>query len=645
MRLLLRGFLLLVQFSVFANGHDHPSLKELQSTYPTEKAVFINRSEHLNVKVSWGKLKVYEEAKEEVLYLRKEANVFADENIYFSRFSMVEGLKAWTYVPKSAPGKYSKEKVENIEEQNSISRGVFFDDSKRLSFTFPAADEGSKTYMEYTKVYNDPKFLGKFYFQYYIPSLNSEYKITVDKDCEIGYKLFNDPNGEIEFTKEEKGNKIIYTWRMRNTKGFSDVFGDPGIAYHAPHIAVFLKSYTKRNKTTTVLNGPTELYDWYKTLVKDLNSKDDSGLKLITDSIISGVTDTDEKARKIFHWVQDHIKYVAFEDGMAGFIPSEAALVCSKRYGDCKGMSSIITEMLEYAGVEGYLTWVGSRDIPYAYEDIATPIVDNHMIAAYRRDNGEIRFLDAVGSYTPFGYPTSFIQGKQAMVGIGPDSFVLQTVPKVTPNQNLHVDTVILQLKNNRLEGYGTLEAIGYGKYTLTRKLLNKNYKKRVSLLESMLEKGSNKFLIDTAYFTGLDDRDAATFIWYEYNLADYMQAYDDEYYLNMNLDRDLSTNKLDLEKRKGIPMEIDNTTKDIDNVILEIPEGYEVTYVPKNASFQGDDFSFEITYEQKDGKLYFKKVLIIDTLMIEQDQFEEWNEMISALIAAYRETITLKRK
>ena len=60
-------------------------------------------------------------------------------------------------------------------------------------------------------------------------------------------------------------------------------------------------------------------------------------------------------------------KYVAFEDGMGGFVPREAGLVCSRRFGDCKDMASILTAMNRAAGIPAYFTWLGTRDLPYTF--------------------------------------------------------------------------------------------------------------------------------------------------------------------------------------------------------------------------------------------------------------------------------------
>ena len=124
----------------------------------------------------------------------------------------------------------------------------------------------------------------------------------------------------------------------------------------------------------------------------------------------------------IFNWVQDNIRYIAFEDGLGGFIPRDAASVCNKRYGDCKDMANLLFEMLNHAGIEAYRAWIGTRNRPYKYKEVPTPMVDNHMITAVIID-GETIFLDATDSYVPFGLPSAFTQTKEALLGIDENSY------------------------------------------------------------------------------------------------------------------------------------------------------------------------------------------------------------------------------
>ncbi len=160
----------------------------------------------------------------------------------------------------------------------------------------------------------------------------------------------------------------------------------PGYLYIIPHINIYIKDYTINNKKVDVLGDIDKLYAYYKGFTKNLNQTEDPTLKAITLKITENLTNDEDKVKSIFYWVKDNIKYIAFENGYEGFIPREASLICERKFGDCKDMASIITAMAKYAKVKNvYIAWIGTRDIPYSYNDLATPAVDNHIIAVYKK--------------------------------------------------------------------------------------------------------------------------------------------------------------------------------------------------------------------------------------------------------------------
>ena len=44
---------------------------------------------------------------------------------------------------------------------------------------------------------------------------------------------------------------------------------------------------------------------------------------------------------------RDKVRYIAYEDGYSGYIPTSAQTVLANKYGDCKGMANPLTEMLK----------------------------------------------------------------------------------------------------------------------------------------------------------------------------------------------------------------------------------------------------------------------------------------------------------
>ncbi|MCK7531632.1 MAG: hypothetical protein MZV63_11660 [Marinilabiliales bacterium] len=102
---------------------------------------------------------------------------------------------------------------------------------------------------------------------------------------------------------------------------------------------------------------------------------------------------------------------MAYSEGYRGFVPASATEVFISRFGDCKGKSSLIKKMMDIAGLRSYFAWVGTRELPYTYEELPLPSADNHMVVAY--PSGDSVFIvDGTFRFIDFGmYPFS-IQGK-----------------------------------------------------------------------------------------------------------------------------------------------------------------------------------------------------------------------------------------
>ena len=80
--------------------------------------------------------------------------------------------------------------------------------------------------------------------------------------------------------------------------------------------------------------------------------------------------------------------------------------------------------------------------------------------------------------------------------------------------------------------------------------------------------------------------------------------------------------------------------------IYMEIPEGYEVTYIPEGFKYEHEDFMFEVEIkkDEKNDQVVVKTVYNIDHLILKAEHFEAWNEMIKKLNKTYSEVITFKK-
>lgn len=615
---------------------------ENKNRFPDESAVFINRSQVLTLLFKNDTLQAYADISEDILHLKEQTDAYSRRKVYGSHFSQISDLKAKTHVWDK--GRYREMNVTEFKRGSDPSNGTFYDDSYFYSFNFPVVAMGNRTQLDYRETIKDAHFISGYVFSSYLPQVKTSYAIKVPKDVELGYRIFNDQQASITFTKSEKGPVVTYEWSLENVPALKFESNSPEIRYYAPHIVCYVKSYTLKGKKINVLSNLEDLNSWYNTFIKDLGNSTSPELIRVVDKIKSESRSELDLVKNVFYWVQNNIKYIAFEQGMRGFVPHPADYVCEKRYGDCKDMASIIIGMLQLAGIKSYYTWIGTRDLPYKYSEIPGPMVDNHMIATYIDKNGSYYFLDGTSDYTPFGFPSSMIQGKEAFISFDSKNYAVKEVPVLDADKNLIIDSVKLSIENNQLVGSGKSALHGFAKVFSGYELDLSEQTNIKEAVVKILGKGSNKFYLDQYLIQDLHNQDLPTRISYNFRIADYFQRVGDEIYVSLNLNKSYYNDFINTTTRK-LPKEARFKYLSQDVIEFKIPDGYAVEYLPENTGHAGEQIGFEISYSVKPGIILLQRKLYSNYLLLEPSKFESWNQSIKKLSEAYKESIILKAK
>jgi hypothetical protein len=336
------------------------------------------------------------------------------------------------------------------------------------------------------------------------------------------------------------------------------------------------------------------------------------------------------------------VKYIAFEQGMEGFIPRDANLVCSRRFGDCKDMSSILTTMLRIAGVPAWYTWIGTRSLPYTYTETPLPLVDNHMICTICLKDQYV-FLDGTDPYCIFGMPSTAIQDKQAMVAFDDTTYKILTVPIPPKETNQLVDSTILELTETGLKGRISIDHTGYFSNVLQDYLSYTDQKETEELVKSRLKRGTDKISIDSFQIGDRSDKSHIRLTG-TVTLQDYAKHLGDQWYVNMNLFKFYLHQEIEYPKRK-MPIEFPFLSQRKYVVVLNIPAGYEVSYLPAGKTYQNTVWGFTMNYEQKGRQLIFTQQFDNDHLMLQASQFSDWNKVLENLFPLYRNTVSIQKK
>ncbi len=608
--------------------------------YPNSNSVRLSQESTLTIGLDDGKFKITQDISEEDIYLDEGAKNNAKQSLSFSTFYDLESIEASSYVIEG--GQYQKFSVSDFKEKDDLDN-AFYDDVKSLSFIFPRLGMGAKTKLKYEQTIKNPRFLFAHYFGGFYPIVKNKFTIIVDKDINLLFKEFNTDSIPIKYSKSQNRKSNIYTWELRDMDEFKFETRSPTYKSILPHIIPIISSYKYNDNIIDVGNDVTDLYNWYYTLTQDIN-RDESSNELIqiVNELTKGKKSELEKVKAIYYWAQENIKYIAFEYALGGFVPREANEVFNKKYGDCKDNASLLYKMLEIAGIQGQLAWIGTRSIPYSYLDVPTPSVDNHMILYYE-NKGNSYYLDATGRYNPLEIPTSFIQGKEALVSMGKDSFMLKKVPIIKSQKSVYKDSATLELNGNNLKGTSKAQLTGYTKINFFYELEKQDSREKIrDYYKWFFEKGNNSFLIEQFTETNLFKYDEDLTVDYDFNVSNYAKVIGDEIYINLNLNKSIA--QLKTEEDREMPLEHNYLDSfQFQNTFI-VPEGYEVDYLPENIDISNEYINSSIQYELTDGQILYKHHIEHNSLILDLETQKKVNSLIKKIEQGYKEVVVLKK-
>jgi len=517
---------------------------------------------------------------------------------------------------------------------------LFYNDArvKYMSFDFPV--QGYTYNYELEKKYEDVKYFTSLYFNDEFPVIKKEITITVPDWLNVELKEFNfDGNAIVKTQKRDEGNKITtYTYTLANVPAYYKDENAPGRSYIYPHILIIAKSFKNGDNTITLFNSTADLYKWYRSLVS-LIVEDPAVLKDKVNELTASAKTDEEKIKNIYYWVQDNIRYIAFEDGIAGFKPDAGSSVFQKRYGDCKGMANLIKQMLTLAGFDARLTWIGTKHIAYDY---TTPslAVDNHMICTLFF-KGKKYFLDGTEKYNSFGTYAERIQDKEVMIEDG-DKFIIEKVPQAESSTNKEIYKASLVIEGEKLKGNCSRSYIGESEVEFLYRYNFFKSDKKDEALERYLSTSNKNIHIDNINKSDLNDRDHKIEINYDIAIDNKVSGFDNDLYIDLEYMNEYGN--LEFKDRKT-DYEFDYKNNYDSNVTLAIPAGYKVSKLPENMTVSEGDYAVAINFDQKGNEIIYNKSFVFKKGLVKFNEITKWNAFIKKLNTIYNQQIILSKQ
>jgi transglutaminase-like putative cysteine protease len=530
--------------------------------------------------------------------------------------------------------KYPAERV-SLSDDN-----IFLDDNFGLFYGFKALESGTRSRFTYNYQYSDAKYLTRIFFHQHIPVLKHSVSFKVPSWLELSIieKNFG-PNYKIKKDTKKEKDFTIYTFTAENLAAVNNEPSSLGRPFYLPHLVVTVRSFTINKEKFNGFSNLADMYAWYNLLYKKAENNTDA-IKAQVSQLTQGKGSDEEKVKSIYYWVQDNIRYIAFEEGYAGFIPQTVQDVYKNKYGDCKGMANLVTEMLKIAGYDAHFAWIGTRDIPYDRNEIQSLCVDNHAISVLYL-KGKPYFLDGTEKYAPLGKNAYRIQGKNALVQDG-DSYKVETVPAATVDENIMGTHANFSLKGDKISGRVVISFEGEARNYFHNLYNGISADKRKTFLKNLVELGSNNAEAANIKTSDFKNRDIPLVIEADVEISNQVTRVDKLCYTSIDF-VPASIVKVSPDNERQNPYDLDAVFLAKDEITLELPAGTKAHSLPEKFQAAFKTSNMEAVYKLEGNKVVLKKTLQLNSPVIYKTDFDTWKTFVNQIKEFNRTNIALQ--
>ena len=525
----------------------------------------------------------------------------------------------------SAPGA-------KAEYRHWIPEDLFYTDSKVCFLDIPLKEKGKTAKARFNKTY----IRGDHFTEIIIPEIYDVRKKTirievphtlVDRIKMVEKSFQSNITSRIEMGK--KGERV-YVYEISGISAPKNEEDAPDASVSMPRIYI-------------VGQYPT-LNDFYK-YAHGLTLASDSASEKVKEQAleITSKCDADhEKIRELVAWVQNHIRYIAVEHGEYGTRPDLASEVLRKRYGDCKGMSTLLKSMLNSVGFDARLVWIGTDEVGTTWSEVPSLASGNHMICAVV-EGDSILYIDGTASYLPVGIYSPSIQGREALIENG-DSYILQTVPIMPPNVNTDRIKANYIIESNSLIGEVKRELTGVEKMLLNGTYHKIDATKRVDMLSRFICYPKKNVEVNSVVIKGDSIQSLKTYLSANVIEKDACQRVNDKLYVDIMPLRITNVKTYDLKNRKNdVILPYRNRYESEINV--KIPAGFEVQSLPSTFDVDNNWFKSIIEYKVMDNEIRCVASIEMKTQQVVLSDLQVWNKVVREFNQANSEQIVLTHK
>ncbi|MBN2493328.1 MAG: DUF3857 domain-containing protein [Deltaproteobacteria bacterium] len=439
--------------------------------------------------------------------------------------------------------------------------------------------------------------VGDAYFQDRDPVLEARYTVDAPADYEYKWKVYNlDQSSKSELKEERKGDRLVRTWTARQVPALhieegmvapDDVRGK--LIFSTPRVTAFIKgAKDDETRKRCHIHSWEDLGACWQGLIIE-KQKATQAVKEVAAKIAKEAKTETDKVKAVWKFMNDNVRYVGLERGLAGFVPLSAHVVCTKKYGDCKAVAGLISVLCRELGLKADPILIGTRP-QLGKLDLDMPGLHfNHSIARVEAD-GKVYWLDATHRDIAYDTTPARDQGVHVVVSRPGKPFV-DFIPVQGPETNrFDLQAVFTPAGDGAVEMDARITTTGNVAEYYRSYANEYNSEKWRKWMETELSEDYPQATLETEKSSGKEDNNAPFEIELKARIARAMQPAGKGVSFEVKTlfpDEDLS-DYLKLPKRKH-PVDFYYLQHRKARYEVAIPAGMRPAGLPRNLSFEDD--------------------------------------------------------
>ena len=405
----------------------------------------------------------------------------------------------------------------------------------------------------------------------------------------------------------------------------------------------------------TTLDSWDELVTWYATLIREQDRiTDDIASK--TKEILSGALTRQEKIKRLYEFVASKIKYAGDERGIWAIKPYPAGEVLKKKWGDCKGKSTLLSTMLRVAGIDSYPVLISAGKASRIVHDVPSLSYFNHMILAVDGGkNRELIWLDPTAHTCAYGdFPASdqnrwtLIINTDAQKADGVELgalvvedeildgekvkqhlYAFRKSPMLPANTNIRqTETHVIVKSDRSLEVKHELRVSGEFNSRLRARLLATSHREeRIQFLRDLFEL-DERASVDDFEISDVTEMSRELKIKLTWSCQEYLYEIADQFILELPVVRNPYA-KLLRDEDRDHPAVLGKALTFENHTTVDVEAPYNISLIPQDNKLQTDVAEIQLGYKKSKKKADMKQIVRFNVPTVDATQIEQLTDVV----------------